>query len=140
MASTAAERAVAVVAAALADAAVTTRALASDQLGFEVECGGWPLEAGVRAEGPVLRVQAPACGPGQIDPHELLHDHRKRPFVRFTHAACGTVWIEGELPLEAVTPALADHLLGAFIEAAELVRARATRSTPGSRPPTDRAG
>lgn len=114
------------VSAALRAAGIPVRQLAPDQLGFVVEVGGWPLEVGVRAEAPVLRVQAVACGPGQVDPHVLLHDHRKRPFVRFSHAACGTVWIEGELPLAAVTPALADHLLGAFLEAAGLARGRAS--------------
>ena len=73
----------------------------------------------------ILRAQAQACGHGQVDPHELLHDHRKRAFAKFTHADGGAVWVEADLPLIAATPELVDAMLGAFIEAAALARERA---------------
>lgn len=124
--------AVDLVAAALAQSELAYRRLGPQQLGFAVECGGWPLEVGVRVEGPVLRAQACVCGPGQVNAHELLHDHRKRAFARFTHAECGTVWVEAELPAGAVTADLVDLMLGALLDAAELGRHRAAAS--GSAP------
>lgn len=112
---------------ALAQAQIVARHLAEDQRGFSVEIGGWPLDVGVHIEDGVLRAQAPVCGPGQVDPHELLHDHRKRPFVRFSHCAAGSVWVEGELPLAAASDArLVDAMLGGLLAAAELARERAT--------------
>ena len=113
--------------AALADAGIAARELACDQRGFAVEVAGWPLGVGVHLEDGLLRAQAPVCGPGQVDPHELLHDHRKRPFVRFSHCAAGSVWVEGELPIVAAgDQRLVDAMLGGLLAAAELARERAT--------------
>ena len=115
--------------AALVDAGIAARALAGDQRGFAVEIAGWDLDVGVHIEDGVLRAQAPVCGPGQVDPHELLHDHRKRPFVRFSHCAAGSVWVEGELPLVAAGDRrLVDAMLGGLLAAAELARERAKAS------------
>lgn len=112
--------------AALADAGIAARTLTDHQRGFSVEIAGWPLDVGVHVEDGVLRAQGPVCGPGQVDPHELLHDHRKRPFVRFSHCAAGSVWVEGELPLIAAGDRrLVDAMLGGLLEAAELARERA---------------
>lgn len=112
--------------AALLDAGIAARTLADDQRGFAVEVAGWNLDVGVHLEDGVLRAQAPVCGPGQVDPHELLHDHRKRPFVRFSHCAAGSVWVEGELPVIAAGERrLVDAMLGGLLEAAELARERA---------------
>jgi hypothetical protein len=112
--------------AALADAALRARALTDHQRGFSVEIAGWDLDVGIHIEDGVLRAQAPVCGPGQVDPHELLHDHRKRPFVRFSHCAAGAVWVEGELPLIAAgDQRLVDAMLGGVLEAAQLARERA---------------
>lgn len=121
-----AAHAVAVLDAALAGAGIEVRHLAPDHRGFSVEVGGWPLDVGVCVQDGFLRAQAPVCGRGQIDPHELLHDHRKRAFARFTHADGGEVWVEADLPLIAATPDLVDALLGALLEAAALARERAT--------------
>lgn len=118
-------RAIGVLDAALRAAGVTARELAPTERGFQVEVAGWPLDVGVRAVGVLLLAQAQVVGPGRVDPHELLHDHRRRPFARFSHAACGTVWVEAELPLAAVTPELVDAMLGALLDAAALARARA---------------
>lgn len=112
--------------AALADADLGARALTDHQRGFSVEIAGWDLDVGIHIEDGVLRAQAPVCGPGQVDPHELLHDHRKRPFVRFSHCAAGAVWVEGELPLVAAgDQRLVDAMLGGVLEAAQLARERA---------------
>ena len=59
-----------------------------------VDVEGWPLDVGISVQDGFLRAQAEACGHGQVDPHELLHDHRKRAFAKFTHADGGAVWVE----------------------------------------------
>lgn len=119
------QRAVSVLDATLAASGLDVRHLAPDHRGFSVEVGGWPLDVGVCVQDGFLRAQAPVCGRGQVDPHELLHDHRKRAFARFTHADGGEVWVEADLPLIAATPELVDALLGALLEAAALARERA---------------
>lgn len=111
--------------AALSASGLQARHLAPDHRGFSVEVGGWPLDVGVCVQDGFLRAQAPVCGRGQVDPHELLHDHRKRAFARFTHADGGEVWVEADLPLVAATPELVDAMLGALLEAAALARERA---------------
>jgi hypothetical protein len=111
--------------AALASAGLAARWLAPDHRGLSVEVAGWPLDIGVAIQDGLLRAQAEVVGHNQVDPHELLHDHRKRPFARFSHADGGAVWVEGELPLLAATPELIDAMLGAVIEAAALARERA---------------
>lgn len=115
--------------AALAEAGLPTRVLAPDHRGTSVEVGGWPLDIGICIEDGLLRAQGEVCGPGQVDPHELLHDHRKRAFARFSHADGGAVWVEAELPLAAASTALVDAMLGALLEAAALARERARVST-----------
>lgn len=120
-----ADSAIAVLDAALAASGIDARQLAPDHRGFSLDVGGWPLDVGVCVQDGFLRAQAPVCGRGQIDPHELLHDHRKRAFARFTHADGGEVWVEADLPLVAATPELVDAFLGALIDAAELARQRA---------------
>lgn len=110
----------------LADANLPARRLAEDHRGISCEVGGWPLDIGIAVEQGMLRAQAEVCGHGQVDPHELLHDHRKRPFARFSHADGGAVWVEAELPVRAATPALVDAMLGALLDAAALARERAT--------------
>lgn len=112
--------------AALADAEIVARALTDHQRGFSVEICGWPLDVGIHIEDGLLRAQGPVCGPDQVDPHELLHDHRKRPFVRFSHCAAGSVWVEGELPLVAAgEQRLVDAMLGGLLAAAQQARERA---------------
>lgn len=108
----------------LAAAGVPARWLADDHRGFRVDVGGWPLDVGIAVTDGMLRAQGELLGPGQVDPHELLHDHRKRPFARFSHADGGAVWVEAELPLLAATPALIDAMLGALLELAERARRR----------------
>ncbi|MDO9357170.1 MAG: hypothetical protein Q7T55_25960 [Solirubrobacteraceae bacterium] len=122
---TAGEQAIAVLDVVLADAGLPARRLAADQRGLSCEVGGWPLDVGVCVQDGMLRAQAEVCGHGQVDPHDLLHDHRKRPFARFSHADGGAVWVEAELPLAATTAELVDAMLGALLEAAGVARERA---------------
>lgn len=112
----------------LAESGLTARLLADDHRGLSVDVEGWPLDIGISVQDGFLRAQAQACGHGQVDPHELLHDHRKRAFAKYTHADGGAVWVEADLPLIAATPELVDAMLGAFLEAATLARQRARAS------------
>lgn len=122
-------QAIAVLDAVLDDAGLPSRRLAADHRGTSCDVGGWPLDVGVCVQDGMLRAQAEVCGHGQVDPHDLLHDHRKRTFVRFSHADGGAVWVEAELPLVAATPELVDAMLGALLEAAGVARERARAAT-----------
>lgn len=119
----------AVLDAVLEDANLPARRLSEDHRGLSVDVAGWPLDVGVCVQDGMLRAQAEVCGHGQVDPHDLLHDHRKRTFVRFSHADGGAVWVEAELPLIAATPELVDAMLGALLEAAAVARERARVAT-----------
>ena len=118
-------KSIAVLDAVLAESGLDARPLAPDHRGVSLDVEGWPLDIGISVQDGFLRAQAQACGHGQVDPHELLHDHRKRAFAKFTHADGGAVWVEADLPLIAATPELVDAMLGALIEAAALARQRA---------------
>lgn len=101
------------------------RTVADGQWGLRIEtAGGWPLDVGLALHaGPgLLRVQAEVCGPGLVDPADLLHRNRRTPLVAFTQTLAGVVWIEGWLPAEAVDAARLDALLGLLVQAAEDVR------------------
>src|SRR4051812_10899457 len=80
------------------------RVVAEGEWGLRLSAAGWPLDVGLalRSARTLLRVQAEVCGPGQADPHELLHRNRRTPLVAFTHTQAGVVWIEGWLPVAAV--------------------------------------
>lgn len=100
------------------------RTLAPDHWGLTVEAGGWPLDVGLALRQGVLRAQAEVIGPGRVDPHELLHRNRRLRLARYTHADDGTVWVEADLPEDAVTPEHVDRLLGAVVSAAIVLRER----------------
>ncbi|MDQ8043821.1 MAG: hypothetical protein AAGC46_06655 [Solirubrobacteraceae bacterium] len=121
--------AIVVLDAVLEDANLPARRLADDHRGISCDVAGWPLDIGIVVDGDLLRAQAEVCGHGQVDPHDLLHDHRKRAFARFSHADGGAVWVEAELPVIAATPELVDAMLGALLEAAGLARERAKVAT-----------
>lgn len=126
--------AAAVVGAYLADLGApdgAVRTLAPGHWGLTLEVAGWPLHVGVAVRRGVLRAQADAVGPGVLDAHDLLHRNRQLRLVRYTHAADGTVWVEADLPEEAVTPELVDRLLGALVAAA--LRARELAADQGLR-------
>lgn len=101
------------------------RTLAPGHWGLTLDVAGWPLDLGVAIRHGVLRAQAEALGPGAVDAHELLHRNRRLRLARYTHAADGTVWVEADLPAEAVTEPLVDRTLGAVVVAATIIRERA---------------
>jgi hypothetical protein len=117
-----------VVTAFLREADVPYRRVAGGEWGATIEVSvGPPLHLGLRVVDGLLTVQAWVSGPGGADPHTLLHRHRRRPLVRYAHSAAGDVHVQGELPLEGLTPASLDRLVGALVEAAELARQAASR-------------
>lgn len=89
------------------------------------DVGGWPLDVGLAVRGPhppLLRLQAPVCAAGRLDPAELLHRGRRMALVRFTTTRAGEVWLQGELPWPVPDPALLDLALAALVQAAETAR------------------
>jgi hypothetical protein len=109
---------------ALVELDIGHRRVASGEWGVSVDAGGWPLDIGLalHAGGTLLRVQAEVCGAGQADALSLLHRSRLTPLVFFTATAAGVIWIEGWLPVSAVSPFELDRLLGLLVAAAADVR------------------
>lgn len=107
-----------------------TRRVADGEWGISVEAAGWPLHVGVALRDGLLRAQAEVLRPGAIDPHVLLRWNRGLPHARFTETGAGDVWVEADLPLEAVTPERLDGFLGLVVRVATQARERAT--PPGS--------
>lgn len=99
-----------------------TRQVGSAEWGFTVDAAGWPLHVGVAIRDGLLRAQAHVIEPGRIDPHDLLRWNRQIPFLRFAHTRAGEVWIQGELPLSAVSPAQLDRFLGLLVLSATQAR------------------
>ena len=115
--------------AALRAAGAPWRRVAEGEWGLVAEAGGWDLQVGVALRDGLLAAQAEALGPGRLDPHALLHRNRRLRLVRFSHTAAGAVWVQGELPLAAVTPAEVDRLLGLLVQAAADARAAGAGAT-----------
>ena len=99
-----------------------TRRVAEGEWGLSVEAAGWPLHVGIAARDGLLRAQAAVLGPGRLPAQTLLRWNRKLPLVRFAHTAGGEVWVEGDLPLEAVTPERLDGFLGLLVRVATQAR------------------
>ena len=99
-----------------------TRQVAYAEWGITVDAAGWPLHVGVAIRDGVLRAQAHVIEPARIDPHDLLRWNRQIPFVRFAHTREGEVWIQGDLPLSAVSPAELDRFLGLLVLSATQAR------------------
>ena len=104
-----------------------TRRVAEGEWGLSLEAGGWPLHVGVALRDGLLRAQAEVVRAGQIDPHVLLHWNRGLPLARFTETGAGDVWIEADLPEEAVTEARLDGFLGLVVRVATQAREAASR-------------
>jgi hypothetical protein len=104
--------------AALGAAGVPWRRVAEGEWGLVAEAGGWGLDVGVALRDGLLAAQAEVLPPGRADPNALLHRNRRLRLVRFAHTAAGAVWVQGELPLGAVTTAEVDRLLGLLVQAA----------------------
>lgn len=98
------------------------RTVGPNHWGLTLDAAGWPLHVGLAVRQGVLRAQAEVLPPGAVDPHDLLHRNRRLRLARYTHAADGTVWVEADIPQEAVTPAIVDRVLGAAVAAAETLR------------------
>lgn len=99
-----------------------TRQVAFAEWGVTVDAAGWPLHVGVAIRDGVLRAQAQVVEAGRIEPHDLLRWNRQIPFVRFAHTREGEVWIQGDLPLTAVSPAELDRFLGLLVLSATQAR------------------
>jgi hypothetical protein len=105
-----------------------TRRVADGEWGLSVDAAGWPLHVGVALRDGLLRAQAEVVRADAIDPHVLLHWNRGLPLARFTETGAGDVWIEADLPLEAVTPERLDGFLGLVVRVATQAREAAEQS------------
>jgi hypothetical protein len=92
-----------------------SRRVAPGEWGLTVDAAGWPLHVGVAIRDGLLRAQGEVVGPGQLAPEALLRWNRGLPFVRFTHTGAGDVWVEGDLPLDAVSADQLDRFLGLLV-------------------------
>ncbi|MFN8176166.1 MAG: YbjN domain-containing protein [Solirubrobacteraceae bacterium] len=110
-----------------------TRQVSFAEWGISLDAAGWPLHVGVAIRDGMFRAQAQVAAAGSIDPGDLLRWNRQAPFVRFAHTRSGEAWIQGELPLGAVTPTEVDRLLGLLVLAATQARAHAARPPRPSR-------
>jgi putative sensory transduction regulator len=99
-----------------------TRRVAAGEWGLTVDAAGWPLHVGVALRDGLLRAQAEVVGPGRIDDHVVLHWNRSLPLVRFSHTGAGAVWVQGDLPLEAVSANRLDGFLGLLVRVATQAR------------------
>jgi Putative bacterial sensory transduction regulator len=103
-----------------------TRRVAFAEWGVTVDAAGWPLHVGVAIRDGLLRAQAHVVEPGRIDAHDLLRWNRQVPLLRFAHTRDGEVWIQGELPLAAVSPTELDRFLGLLVLTATQAREAAS--------------
>jgi hypothetical protein len=104
-----------------------TRRVAASEWGLSVDAAGWPLHVGVALRDGLLRAQAEVLEPGRIDDHVLLHWNRSLPLVRFSHSGAGAVWVQGDLPVEAVSAERLDGFLGLLVRVAIQAREAASR-------------
>ncbi len=102
------------------------RQVAPGEWGLTVEAGGWPLHIGLALRDGLLRAQCEAVGPDRVSDHELLFRNRSMTLIRYAHSGAGAVWVHGELAPELVSPQWLDRLLGLLVEAAIVVRNRAS--------------
>lgn len=102
-----------------------TRQVAWSEWGITLDAGGWPLHLGIAIRDGLLRAQAAVAEPDALDPHDLLWWNRTVPLIRFSHTRAGEAWIQGDLPLAAVTPAELDRFLGLLVLAATQAREHA---------------
>lgn len=99
-----------------------SRRVAPGEWGLTVDAAGWPLHVGVAIRDGLLRAQGEVVGAGQLEPDALLRWNRGLPFVRFTHTGVGDVWVEGDLPLGAVSAEQLDRFLGLLVRVATEAR------------------
>ncbi len=99
--------------------------------------GGWPLDLGLRLSDGLLRVQAFALPyRDDLDFGQVLHWNRETRIVRFACTRSGDIWVQADLPADAVNAEQLDRLLGLVVEGALNVRAYASALDA----PRDQAG
>jgi hypothetical protein len=105
---------------ALLQSGVTWRRVARLEWGLAVSPG---LDVGLAVRGGMLCAQAEVL-PAGAGPSEfaLLRRNRTLRLVRFSSTAAGAVYVQGELPVSAVSVEEVDRLLGLLVAAAEEVR------------------
>lgn len=103
-----------------------TRRVADREWGLTVDAAGWPLHVGVAIRDGLLRAQAEVIDPGRLDPHVLLHWNRSLPLARFSHTGAGAVWVQADLPLEAIDSQRLDGFLGLVVRVATQAREAAS--------------
>ncbi|MDQ6810865.1 MAG: YbjN domain-containing protein [Actinomycetota bacterium] len=99
-----------------------SRRVAPGEWGLTVDAAGWPLHVGVAIRDGLVRAQGEVLAAGQLPPEALLRWNRGLPFVRFAHTGAGDVWIEGDLPLDAVSAEQLDRFLGLLVRVATEAR------------------
>ena len=62
-----------------------------------------------------------------LDFGQVLHWNRQTRMARFACTRSGDIWVQADLPAEAVSAELLDRLLGLVVEGALNVRAYASR-------------
>lgn len=108
-----------------------TRRVAHAEWGLtldEERGGGWPLDLGLRLADGLLRVQAFALPHREgLDFGQILHWNRQTRMARFACTRSGDIWVQADLPADALTPEQLDRLLGLVVEGALNARAYASR-------------
>jgi len=108
-----------------------TRRVAHGEWGVTLDgerAGGWPLDVGLRLGDGLLRVQAFALAHrDDLDFGQILHWNRQTRIARFACTRAGDIWVQADMPAEAVSAELLDRLLGLVVEGALNVRAYAAR-------------
>ncbi len=107
---------------ALAESGANWRSVAPGEWGLVAPAGGRDLHIGLALRGGLLAAQAEVTPPGRASEHALLRRNRTLRLVRFAHTAAGAVYVQGEIPEAAVTPAEVDRLLGLLVAAADELR------------------
>jgi Putative bacterial sensory transduction regulator len=108
-----------------------TRRVANGEWGVTIDeerGGGWALDVGLRLTDGLLRVQAFALPYREgLDFGQVLHWNRQTRMARFACTRTGDIWVQADLPAEAVDAEQLDRLLGLVVEGALNVRAYASR-------------
>ena len=108
-----------------------TRRVAHGEWGVTIDDergGGWALDVGLRLADGLLRVQAFALPYREgLDFGQVLHWNRQTRMARFACTRTGDIWVQADLPAEAVDAEQLDRLLGLVVEGALNVRAYASR-------------
>jgi hypothetical protein len=119
-----------------------TRRLGHGEWGITLppeQAGGWPLDVGIRIADGLLRVQAFALGADdRVNPWNFLHWNRSTRLIRFSCTRAGDIWVQGDLPADALDEQAVDRLLGLIVEGA--LAARRAMVAPAEPPPGAREG